>query len=100
MTALKNSFDYFQHHAICVTEDRFNLMTVKRHPRGGWTIAEQSPHSTVSTYTGGFSTEKAAQAHLSGMRIAAVQEYMKECIAAGHRPSAPAEASPQQELDL
>ncbi len=90
-------FDYFQHHAVTVTEDRFSRMSVKAHPRGGWTIAEQSENSTINTYHGNYPSAEVAGRVLSEQRAAAVQTYMAEKIRAGIAKAHPA---PQIEMSF
>jgi hypothetical protein len=92
--AATSSFTYFQHHAIEVAEERFERMEVKRHPRGGWTIAERSAVSSLATYSGNYNTEAEARTALSAQRLAAVKSYMSERLRNVSKPG------PEEQLGL
>ena len=93
----KSGFTYFQHHAISVSDDRFSRMSVKPHPHGGWTIAEQEPTSSLVNYRGNYASEKLANISLSQMRMAAVQTHIKDKLA---QSRARIQSEPQIELAL
>jgi hypothetical protein len=93
MSATHNPRPFIRRNVAKRVTREMEQFTVKRHPSGGWTIAERQPGTSVCLYRGNFPSEGAANAELLRQTAAAIAAGMK-----GIPTAAPTEAPKQMQL--